>query len=80
MKTRLFVATVFVLSAVASCGPKEPEITPAEIRAIAKEAYVYGFPLVDGYRVLHSYFVDTAGPDYKGPWNELVSVARVYTP
>ncbi len=80
MKTRLFVATVFVLSAVAACGPKEPEITPAEIRAVAKEAYVYGFPLVDGYRVLHSYFVDTASPDYKGPWNELISVARVYTP
>ena len=26
-------------------------ISPAEVRAIAKEAYVYGFPLVDSYRI-----------------------------
>jgi hypothetical protein len=33
-------------------------ITPAEARAIAKEAYVYGFPLVDNYRIQYSHFVD----------------------
>jgi hypothetical protein len=26
-------------------------MSPDEARAIAKEAYVYGFPLVDSYRV-----------------------------
>ena len=25
--------------------------TPAEVRAIAKEAYIYGFPMVDNYRI-----------------------------
>jgi hypothetical protein len=30
---------------------------PAEARAIAKDAYVYGFPLVDNYRIQYSYFV-----------------------
>lgn len=56
------------------------ELTPAEARALAKEAYVYGFPLVDNYRVLHSYSVDTKHPEYKGPWNHLTSVGRVFTP
>lgn len=55
-------------------------LTPAEARAIAKEAYVYGFPIVDNYRILYSYFVDRADPEYKGPWNYLHHTARVYTP
>src|SRR5271156_3013158 len=59
---------------------KTSAIAPAEARAIAKEAYAYGFPLVDSYRIQYSYFVDTAGPQFKGPWNQLINTPRVYTP
>ena len=55
-------------------------LTPAEARAIAKEAVTYGFPLVDSYRVQHSYFVDRSHPEFKATWNTLVHTARVYTP
>jgi hypothetical protein len=55
-------------------------VTPVEARAIAKEACIYGFPLVDNYRIQHSYFVDGAGPEFKAPWNTLFNNARVYTP
>ncbi|HEY1681441.1 MAG TPA: DUF1254 domain-containing protein [Candidatus Tumulicola sp.] len=51
-----------------------------EARAIAKEATIYGFPLVDSYRIQYSYFVDRDGSEYKAPWNTLVNNARVYTP
>ena len=51
-----------------------------EARAIAKEATIYGFPLVDSYRVQYSYFVDRGGPEYKADWNTLFNNARVYTP
>ena len=37
----------------------------AEARAIAKEAYIYGFPMVDNMRVQYSYFSDKKDPDYK---------------
>ena len=56
------------------------DVTAAEARAIAKEAYIYGFPMVDNYRIQHAYFVDTSNPEYKGPWNQLFNTARVYTP
>lgn len=59
-----------------STGP----LTPDRVREIAKQAYIYGFPMVDSYRVQYSYFIDSASPEYKGPWNEVHSVARVYTP
>ncbi len=55
-------------------------ITPQEARAVAKEATIYGFPLVDNYRIQHSYFVDRSSPEFNAPWNILVNNARVYTP
>ena len=61
-------------------GAQAQTVTPETARAIAKEATIYGFPMVDNYRVLYSYFVDKGGPEYKGPWNTLVNTARVYTP
>lgn len=56
-----------------------PLPSAADARAIAKDAYVYGFPLVDNYRIMHAYFVDMGDPGYKGPWNTITNVARVYT-
>lgn len=56
------------------------EVTPAELREIIKDAYIYGFPMVDSYRIQHSYFVDRDNPEYKGGWNEVHNVARVFTP
>lgn len=55
-------------------------ITPARARELAKEAYIYGFPLVDGYRVQYAYYVDKANPEYKGDWNIVHNTARVYAP
>lgn len=55
-------------------------ISGSEARAIAKEAYIYGFPLVDSYRIQYAYFVDRGGPEFKTPWNQIYNNARVYTP
>lgn len=55
-------------------------MTAAEVRAIAKEAYIYGFPIVDNMRVQYAYFTDTKNPDYKAPYNTLFNIPRVFTP
>lgn len=55
-------------------------MTPAEARAIAKEAYIYGFPMVDNMRVQYAYFIDKKDPDYKAPYNTLFNIPRVFTP
>jgi hypothetical protein len=47
-----------------------------EVRPIAKDAYVYGFPLVENYRTLYSYFVDRNDPNYKGAWNQIHNSAQ----
>ena len=43
-------------------------------------AYIYGFPLVDSYRVPYSYFVDRGGPEFKTTRNQVFNNAQVYTP
>lgn len=64
----------------APAAPPSGPPTADQVRRIAKEAYIYGFPMVDSYRIQYSYFIDPASPEYKGPWNEVHSVARVFTP
>lgn len=58
----------------------QTNLTPEEARAIAKEAYTYAYPMVDGYRIYYAYFVDKQNPEYKAPWNTLANNSRVFTP
>ena len=49
------------------------------LRVVAKEGYIYGYPMVDGYRVQYRYFQDRSHPEFKAPWNQLLNIPRVYT-
>src|ERR1700684_3783926 len=73
------IATV-TAAARAVRASTEDSISPAEARKIAREAYVYGFPLVDSYRIQYDYFVDSKGPEFKAPWGQIANTPRVYTP
>jgi len=84
MKTltrRRFVGGVAVLPALHfSTAHAQAGVSPAEARAIAREAYTYGFPIVDNYRVQHAYWMDKTNPEYKGPWNQIWNSARLFSP
>ena len=71
---------ITLLSSLPFTAAAQTSITPTEARAIAKEAYVYGFPMVDSYRIQYGYFVDRQDREFKAPWNQIRSVPRVYTP
>jgi hypothetical protein len=72
---------ISALTATASAMANTPaDMSPAEARAIAREATIYGFPMVDSYRIQHAYFVDNQNAECKGPWNQLHNFSRVYTP
>ena len=55
-------------------------LTPDEARAIAKEAYIYAFPMVDNMRVQYAYFTDKNSADYKATYDTLFYIPRVFTP
>lgn len=91
MTSRFDIDRRALLASIASLGggvllgqtgsPSAVEASEAEaLRAIAKEATIWGFPLVDNYRIQYSYFADRGGPEFKAPWNVIANTARVYTP
>ncbi|RVM38464.1 DUF1254 domain-containing protein [Sinorhizobium meliloti] len=51
-----------------------------EATEIAKEAYVYGVPMVSMYSTMHAFSIDPKSPEYKGPFNSVLNIARVFTP
>lgn len=55
-------------------------VTPSEARAIAKDAYLWGFPMVESYKTLYAQAVDASGPNYRVPMNRIGSSANVFTP
>jgi hypothetical protein len=57
-----------------------PNLSPQETRSIAKEAYVYGFPMVASYQTLYKQAIDTGSPDYRASFNALASASGVATP
>lgn len=94
MTKSVIAIVLLIVSALSGCGANKPAetatssgpsapsgpVTPEQARAIAKDAYIYGFPMVDSYRIQNAYFINPNSPEYKGPWNEVHSVARVFTP
>ncbi len=56
------------------------DISAEEVQAIARDAYIYGFPLVMNLKTIYDYTVDVGSPNYKGPLNEVSCEARLFTP
>lgn len=55
-------------------------VSPSERRSIARDAYVYGVPMVGTWKTMYAFSIDTANPQYKGPFNSVLNIARVFTP
>ena len=83
-KLALFMAVLMSISlAYLSVHAKpngQSQINPEEARTIAKQAYLYGNPLVDSYRIIYDWFIDKENPAFKTGWNQIANEARVYTP
>lgn len=79
---RMSLFGLAVLLAVDLCGASfaAEEVTPEEARSLAREAYLFGYPMVENYRTLLNYAVDQSSPEFKGPFNTIVGMTRPYTP
>jgi len=91
MKTKNLFTLIFsaiVIALMSACNLNQRDSVSAainkqpldSIKAIAKQAYVYAYPMVDAYRIEYEYFINTKSPEYKAPWNQIKNIANVYTP
>src|ERR1700744_5643746 len=60
--------------------PTEGALTTAQAQSIAKDAYIYGVPMVAQYKTMYAFSVDKSNPQYKGPFDSILNIARVFTP
>jgi hypothetical protein len=65
-----FILSTLLIALLLGCQQKAPELTPAEAKQIAKQAYIYGFPLVLNYKTMYSYTINTKSPEFKGDFNQ----------
>ncbi|MGY4532484.1 hypothetical protein ACVW0Y_001608 [Pseudomonas sp. TE3786] len=70
----LYLALLFAVSAHA-----EVKVEPLEAEAIAKEAYIYGYPMLELYKTLYIQAVDTESTAYQAPFNRIAHNNDVYT-
>ncbi|WP_447096895.1 DUF1254 domain-containing protein [Pseudomonas sp. CF10PS3] len=76
--TRLLLASLSILMSTGALA--DFTATPSEARAIAKEAYLYGYPVVQMYKTLYTQAVDKGGANFKAPFNRIGNTAQVFTP
>ena len=77
---RTIFALVLITLTGACSGDSPAPLTTEQAQTIAREAYLYGFPMVMNYKTMYAYTVDTESPEYRGPFNEVACEARLFTP
>src|SRR5215472_15065012 len=45
-----------------------------------QKAYVYAYPMIANYKAMYEFNIDKSSPQYKGPFNTVVSDSNVFTP
>lgn len=75
---RTTLIACLLLITVAPFAARAADVSPAEARAIAKEAYVYGLPLVMGYKAIYETTAKGGSPEHQVPFNQIKNEARLF--
>jgi len=90
MKSSVTVALAITLILSAACSKgggapgasdaSETAVSSAEAQAIAEEAYVYAYPMMENYRTMYVQVIDRTAPGYLAPFNELSHMTELLGP
>lgn len=80
MKRRTFLTLSTAAVVLPGLAPAEIATPRAAQAALAREAFVYLYPMVENYLSLYQYGIDTTSDQFKAPINQPGNVARVFTP
>lgn len=78
-KLSQFLVLVTCIQILSGCSNSE-KLQPSEAKKIAKDAFIYGFPMVMNYKTLYANVINKNSGDYKGPFNEKSCESRLFTP
>ncbi|CAN7771908.1 DUF1254 domain-containing protein [Cupriavidus necator] len=58
----------------------QSENSPIEVRAIARDAYIYAFPLIENYNTMYKQLANPSSPEYVGGFGKYRHYSTPYTP
>src|SRR5271169_2583676 len=61
-------------------GAHAQDVSPGQATAIAKEAFIYGYPMVVNYGTMYEFAIDKNQSQYNAPFNQIWNSANVFTP
>jgi hypothetical protein len=90
-RTCCLMLLIFVVAGLASCVTKNDSVAQAgkmdagkpgieQVKAIADEAYIYGFPMIAAYKAMYEFNVDTSSSQYKATFNQIWDDSKTFTP
>lgn len=74
-----YIVWLLVLGVLLSGCDDDSPAAPVDLKALAAEAYVYGYPLVAAYDIVHRQSLEPTSSEYKGPFNQYRSTVRLMT-
>ncbi|AUM12123.1 DUF1254 domain-containing protein [Ketobacter alkanivorans] len=83
MNIRIPVYTMLVLllmTVLSNYSAAQTSPISSKIESVAEEAFLYGFPMLVGYKVQYDYFINPESGQFKAPINTINNEARVFTP
>lgn len=72
--------TVLLLLVFTAGFARSGALNDEAFKAVAEEAYIYTYPMVENYLSLYQYALDPDNDQFKAPLNTIGNVARVFTP
>src|SRR6187399_1986350 len=73
MNRMVALVIVLMMPLTLSCA-KKIKVGPEGARVIAKNAYIYSYPMVENYKVMYAYAVYKDSGHYRAPFNTLAVV------
>jgi hypothetical protein len=56
------------------------QVSPEQAATIAKDAFIYGYPMVINYGTMFEFAINKNQSQYKAPFNQIYNSANVFTP
>jgi len=69
LATSLFVLALVFIS-LSSCQ-KQAEVTPKKAKAVAEEAHIFAYPMLENYKMMFAQAIYEKSPAYEAPFNQL---------
>ena len=74
------IAVVLAMTLSSAVYAQKAEVSPKEAKAIAKEAYIYAYPMLEHYKMMFALAIWKESPAFDAPFNEIKNKAVLLGP